>query len=90
MPQPQQLPCLGLLMGSLGIALRELERPQAGDLRPHPGPVGGEEGNEGIVAGVAFWPDGLRAVSAGQDRTARVWDPATGKELRAIVVPFLS
>jgi len=35
----------------------------------------------GAVWGVAFSPDGQRIVTGRQDRTARVWDIATGHEL---------
>jgi WD40 repeat protein/mono/diheme cytochrome c family protein len=39
-------------------------------------------GHDGAVECVAFAPDGKRAVSGGDDRTLRLWDVATGKELR--------
>jgi WD40 repeat protein len=38
-------------------------------------------GHAGPVTCVAFSADGKRVVSGGSDRTARVWDTATGKEL---------
>lgn len=31
--------------------------------------------------GIAFSPDGLRVLTGGLDRTARVWDAASGKSL---------
>ncbi|CAB1063128.1 High-affinity carbon uptake protein Hat/HatR [Olavius sp. associated proteobacterium Delta 1] len=38
-------------------------------------------GHEDWVLSVAFSPDGTRIVTASQDKTARVWDLATGAEL---------
>jgi WD40 repeat protein len=35
----------------------------------------------GMVFGVAFLPDGKRALSAGEDRQLRVWDVEKGSEL---------
>lgn len=36
-----------------------------------------------LVMGIAFAPDGKTFVSAGQDHLARLWDTATGKEIRS-------
>jgi WD domain, G-beta repeat len=38
-------------------------------------------GHTGFVAFAAFSPDGARIVTASWDKTARVWDAASGKEL---------
>src|SRR5947199_70946 len=39
---------------------------------------------------VAFGPDGRTLITAGQDRTARVWDLATGREVRRFGRPQLA
>ncbi len=39
------------------------------------------EGHTGAVRAVSFSADGSRLLSAGSDRTARVWDAKTGEEL---------
>ena len=38
-------------------------------------------GHDGGVESAAYSPDGRRIVTAGQDRTAKVWEAQTGKEL---------
>ncbi|HEV3260675.1 MAG TPA: hypothetical protein VG013_27725, partial [Gemmataceae bacterium] len=40
------------------------------------------EGHTGAVLSVAVAPDGRTALSGGKDRTARLWDVATGEEVR--------
>ena len=38
-------------------------------------------GHEGEVLSAAFSPDGKRIVTASCDKTARIWDAATGKPI---------
>ncbi len=45
------------------------------------------QGHAGSVSCLAFAADGKRAVSGGEDGTLRVWDTATGRELRCIEGP---
>jgi hypothetical protein len=41
-------------------------------------------GHEGIVFSAAFSPDGTRIVTASADGTARIWDAATGNEIKVL------
>jgi WD40 repeat protein len=41
-------------------------------------------GHEGDVRSAAFSPDGSRIVTASEDRTARIWDAASGKEIAVL------
>ena len=36
------------------------------------------------MSSAAFSPDGTRIVTASDDKTARIWDAATGKELTVL------
>ena len=36
------------------------------------------------VTSAAFSPDGSRIVTASEDKTARIWDAATGKEIAVL------
>jgi WD40 repeat protein len=41
-------------------------------------------GHEGSVFSAEFSPDGTRIVTASADKTARIWDAATGKEIAVL------
>ena len=41
-------------------------------------------GHDGLVYSIAFSPDGKLLATAGFDNTAKVWDFASGKELRTL------
>ena len=41
-------------------------------------------GHEANVASAAFSPDGARVVTASDDRTSRIWDASTGRELAVL------
>jgi WD40 repeat protein len=58
--------------------------------RPVPAPVPPAHlartltGHAGAVVGLGFSPDGRLLATASDDMTARVWDPATGRQLRTL------
>jgi WD40 repeat protein len=49
-----------------------------------PLPLWALRGHGGVVTSAAFSPDGRRIVTASTDRTARVWDAATGQQMLAL------
>src|SRR5262249_27330075 len=72
--------------GELAAALQQLA--QSGHVAaaappPAPPPTRQLTGHRDAVWCVALSPDGRRALSGGKDRTIRLWDLATGHELRA-------
>ena len=53
---------------------------------PGPPPAGTRALRHGLfVPALLFTPDGMTLISAGSDRRIRLWDPATGRELRRFV-----
>jgi WD40 repeat protein len=47
-------------------------------------PLGVLEGHEQGITGVAFLPDGKRAISAGRDGTLKLWDVASRTVIRTL------
>src|SRR5262249_32286040 len=59
--------------------------PSVQEFEAPPQPEAALEGHADAVWGVAFSPDGRRALSGSMDQTLRLWDLATGAELRTFV-----
>ena len=61
-------------MDSFGFGISTVHRSRALSAR-----------HQGNIYAVAFTPDGTRAVSSGFDRTLRLWDVTSGREVRSLV-----
>lgn len=48
------------------------------------------EGHDGVVNTVRFHPDGRRVLTIASDRTSRLWEIETGKELKKFAMPPIS
>jgi hypothetical protein len=46
------------------------------------------EGHTGLVTGLAFSPEGKRALSCGYDQLLILWDLETGREVRGVTLPL--
>ena len=73
------------------VSTRDLVRDDTAGERPEPIEASAPElsivpqlGHPGIVTGVAFSPDGRFLATASNDGSARIWDVATGRELKVL------
>ena len=82
--RPQRLRPGHRLLGRRRAGHQRRRRPDAASVGGRDGQGAARfEGRTGEITSVAFARDGDRAVSSGShDRTVRLWDVATGKELR--------
>jgi Novel STAND NTPase 1/WD domain, G-beta repeat len=70
--QADQTPKLDVTMAALSAAVVQLRERKI------------FRGHEGQLLSAAFSPDGTRVVTASIDKTARLWDAATGKEIAVL------
>ncbi|HEY2996902.1 MAG TPA: caspase family protein [Methylomirabilota bacterium] len=75
------LPCL-IALTSAACALATTQREAAAPPKPEWPELLLQGGHHSIMGDVAFTPDGRWLVSGNQDRTAKLWDVRTGRELR--------
>jgi len=75
----------------IATAGRTLGSPDGGEIRTWDletrKPLRTLVGHKGWVLTVTISPDGTRIASGGIDRTVRIWDPASGRELAALPHP---
>jgi WD40 repeat protein len=72
-----------LSLGFLLAAVLLVEAVPAADNAALPGVLGTFKGHTEAVYGITFSPDGKFLVTGSGDRSVRVWDAASGKELKA-------
>src|SRR5437870_2382406 len=74
-----------LLLG--GLLWLGHDRTQAQDAPPVPGVVITLKGHTEMIYGVAFSPDGKYVITGSFDRSLKLWDAATGKEIKTFAGP---
>ena len=73
-----------LLAQARAQAPRPFLRPLTASLRESSALIRTLQGHTGWVNGVAVTPDGRQAISASEDKTLKVWDLASGAEVRTL------
>jgi len=80
MPQMPEMPDEAEIQAMMERSMGKTALPEERDAREVQ--VVFQTGHAGMITAVGFSPDGRHIVSAGQDETAKLWDMASGQEVR--------